>query len=113
MRKNTLITAAIATIIATAAYSSPSTGLQEEEGSATRDGEANMGARVSNAIRAVDLPAGTLADALNQLAKQTGVDLVYRPDQVVGFKTPAIRGELTTTDAINKLLQGTPLRLST
>lgn len=62
---------------------------------------------------AIDIPAGTLAEALNSLAKQTGADLVYRPDQVAGIKTRGVKGEFTTAEAIDRLLEGTQLQVST
>lgn len=59
-----------------------------------------------------DIPAGDLASALKQLSRETGVDLVYRPEQVQGRKTPGVRGELQPNEAILKLLEGTGLTLN-
>ena len=67
----------------------------------------------STATHTIDIPSGDLATALSTLAKQTGADLVYRPEQVAGIKTAGLKGELTTTEAINRLLKGTTLTLST
>jgi iron complex outermembrane recepter protein len=62
---------------------------------------------------AIHIPSGELAVALELLAKQSGTDLVYRPDQVAGFRTGGIAGELSTEEAVTRLLKGTPLTLST
>lgn len=62
---------------------------------------------------ALDIPPGDLATALKQLAQETGVDLVYRPEHVQGVKTPGVRGEFQPREAIVRLLEGTPLTLST
>lgn len=62
---------------------------------------------------AIEIPAGDLAAALQLLSKQTGADLVYRPEQVAGLKTPGVKGTLTVEQAIDRLLQGTALQLST
>lgn len=62
-------------------------------------------------LKAFDIPAGRLSEALTQLARQTGAEVVYRPEQIQGLTTAGVRGELTVSDAIVKLLQGTPLML--
>ncbi len=61
----------------------------------------------------VDIPAGDLRQALLQLSKQYGADLVYRPEQLTGLKTHGAHGELTTKQAVSLLLEGTPLELRT
>jgi outer membrane receptor protein involved in Fe transport len=60
---------------------------------------------------AVDIPSGDLAAALEAYAKQTGVELVFRADQLKGLRTRGVQGMLSPQDAIAKLLQGTNLRL--
>ncbi|MBL8270216.1 TonB-dependent receptor [Steroidobacter sp.] len=60
----------------------------------------------------VDIPAGDLVTALNTLVKQSGADLVYRPEQVQGVATKGVRGNLSVPDAIRLLLQGTKLQLT-
>lgn len=62
--------------------------------------------------RAIRVPSGDLAAGLELLAKQSGSDIVYRPDQVRGFQTSGANGELSTEQAVMKLLKGTPLTLS-
>lgn len=69
-------------------------------------------AMADGAKRSIHIPSGDLAVALELLAKQSGAELVYRPDQVQGFKTDGIEGEVSTEEAVTKLLKGTPLTLS-
>lgn len=64
------------------------------------------------ARRAIRIPSGDLAVALELLAKQSGSDLVYRPDQVEGLRTGGVEGELSTEEAVTRLLKGTPLTFS-
>jgi hypothetical protein len=37
---------------------------------------------------AINIPAEDLGQALDQLSRQSGTDLIYRPEQVRGLKTP-------------------------
>jgi iron complex outermembrane receptor protein len=66
---------------------------------------------MADSPKQVDIPAGELSVALLRLAKQYGADLVYRPEQVYGLKTHGAHGQLTTEQAVTRLLQGTQLEL--
>jgi len=57
----------------------------------------------------VNVVAGDLADALESLAKQCGVNLIYASAQLQGLKTAGVRGSLEPLQAFRKLLEGTPL----
>jgi hypothetical protein len=59
--------------------------------------------------KVVNVPAGDLADALESLAKQCGVDVIYPSAQLKGLKTAGVRGALEPLEAFRKLLEGTPL----
>lgn len=72
-----------------------------------------MSAQADALKQAIDIPAGELAAALKLLAKQSGADLVYRPEQVQGLQTSGVKGELSIEEAVTKLLEGTALKLST
>ena len=65
------------------------------------------------AKRAINIPSGDLATALELLAKQAGADIVYRPEQVQGLKTRGAKGDLSPGEAAAKLLEGTSLSVST
>lgn len=68
---------------------------------------------VADAPRPVNIPAGDLRQALLKLSEQVGTDFVYRPEQVQGVKTAGAHGDLTTEQAILRLLEGTSLVLHT
>lgn len=55
------------------------------------------------------VPAGSLEDALNTFAKQSGVTLTFDPSVVKGKQVPAMHGELSQQEALGKLLKGTGL----
>ena len=55
---------------------------------------------------AVNIPAGDLAAALDVLARQSGAQFVYRPDQLKGLKTQGAQGTLTSDQALDRLLRG-------
>src|SRR6202789_113254 len=61
----------------------------------------------------IDIPAGELVAALESLAKQSTVDLVYQPAQLKTFHTGGLKGQYTPEAAIRILLKGTPLELRT
>lgn len=65
------------------------------------------------AKRALSIPAGDLSVALDLLAKQSGGELMYRPEQVRGFRTQGAQGDLTAREAVALLLQGTPFQVRT
>ncbi|HEY5758357.1 MAG TPA: TonB-dependent receptor [Steroidobacter sp.] len=60
----------------------------------------------------LDIPAGELVAALETLAKQSGAELMYNPEQLKGLRTPGIHGNLSLQEAVTKLLEGTALKLS-
>lgn len=67
---------------------------------------------VADGVKTVNIPAGDLRTALETFAKQSGTDLVFRPEQVEGLKTRGVQGELPALEAVARLLEGTPLKLS-
>jgi iron complex outermembrane recepter protein len=68
---------------------------------------------IADSPKRVDIPAGDLRQALLQVSEQFGTDLVYSPEQVQGIQTRGAHGQLTTEQAVTKLLEGTPLELRT
>lgn len=62
--------------------------------------------------RSVVVPPGDLVMALDALAKQTGAELVYSTEQLKGQRTMGVEGTLATRDAVEKLLEGTSLKVS-
>ncbi|WP_300726605.1 TonB-dependent siderophore receptor [Pseudomonas sp.] len=55
---------------------------------------------------ALNIPAQSLASALNEFGKQANLQVLYSPDQVQGFKSHAVSGSLEPTRALETLLQG-------
>ncbi len=73
----------------------------------------SVAAFADGARQVINIPAGDLDKALVALAKQSGVGVVYRPEQVQGIKTRGVSGELSVEEAVAKLLENTPLVYST
>jgi iron complex outermembrane receptor protein len=55
------------------------------------------------------LPAQPLAAALEAYSHDTGIQLIYRPEAVAGFQSPALNGHFSRTEALKQLLKGTSL----
>jgi len=66
----------------------------------------------NTARHAINIPAQELSTALQQLSRQSGTDLIYRPEQVRGLKAHGAVGEFSTQQALVRLLQGTDLTVS-
>lgn len=65
---------------------------------------------VSVAALTADIPAQPLAQALTELAQQTGLQLVYVSDLVRNRKSHFASAGLSAQDALARLLEGTGLR---
>ncbi|WP_411034107.1 TonB-dependent receptor domain-containing protein [Shinella sp. BYT-45] len=59
---------------------------------------------------AVDLPAGNLAGALNRLASQSGLQMVFDASVAGGLTSARVSGNMTATEALERLLAGTGIR---
>jgi type II secretory pathway component GspD/PulD (secretin) len=57
----------------------------------------------------IDLPAGSLQQALEQLAQLTQLQILYDPDVLRGHDTQAIHGKLTPAEALAQLLAHTDI----
>ena len=55
---------------------------------------------------ALNIPAQSLASALNELGKQANLQILYSPDQVQGIKSHSVSGSLEPVKALESLLQG-------
>lgn len=60
---------------------------------------------------ALDIPAGDLKPALDRYAQQTGVQLLYRTDDVQGRRSNGVQGRLDAHQALDALLAGTGLAI--
>jgi outer membrane receptor protein involved in Fe transport len=57
-----------------------------------------------------DIPAQDLGDALTEFARQSGQEMLYAPQSVVGKTSHPISGELNRSAAMSELLKGTGLQ---
>jgi len=65
---------------------------------------------MADSPKPVNVPAGDLTTALELLEKQSGVEIVYRPELLKGVHTSGVKGTLSSEDAVTRLLQGTKLK---
>src|SRR5688572_5328227 len=63
----------------------------------------------SRRVYSVDLPAQSLATALNALSEQTGIPVVFPYDLAKGKSSHPVTGRHTALDALTRLLAGTGL----
>lgn len=59
----------------------------------------------------LSLPAQSLGSALNALAGQTGSRILFATDSAEGPQAPALRGEMSVEQALQRLLQGLVLNV--
>ncbi|POH82605.1 energy transducer TonB [Stutzerimonas stutzeri] len=58
-----------------------------------------------------DLPAAPLEQSLNALANQSDAQILFSSDIAAGKQTPALRGRYTTSDALQRLLGNSGLKV--
>src|SRR5690348_5428716 len=63
----------------------------------------------NDAPQAYSIAAGELADALDQLARESKVQIIYPSDLVRGKHVPAVSGRYTWREVLQKLLAGSGL----
>jgi len=54
-----------------------------------------------------NIPAGDLKSALDNYSRQSGVELIYLDDQVTSVRSKGAKGELSSSDALTRILSGT------
>lgn len=67
----------------------------------------------TSSVATLDIPAGTLQTALQMLAKQADIQLVYVPDAAAGTRTAPLKGEYTAGQALQYFLANTDLTYAT
>lgn len=60
-----------------------------------------------------DLPPAGLATTLGRIAQQSAREIVYEPSLVSGLQAPAVRGDMSTEQALSRALSGSGLGLDT
>ncbi|HPF47441.1 MAG: TonB-dependent receptor [Alphaproteobacteria bacterium] len=68
-------------------------------------------AQKSNSVTNFNIEAGSLKEALNEYINQSGVQLIYRDEQLEGIWTDGIYGSSTREDALHQLLSGSNLTI--
>ena len=68
---------------------------------------------IADSPKQINVPAGDLVTALETLARQADISVVYQAQQLAGLRTGGVTGSLTPQEAVTKLLQGTKLHLRT
>ncbi|MNO65347.1 Ferric aerobactin receptor precursor [compost metagenome] len=58
-----------------------------------------------------DLPAAPLEKSLNTLATQSGTQILFSSDIATGKRSPALRGRFSTTEALQRLLDNSGLKI--
>jgi iron complex outermembrane receptor protein len=58
------------------------------------------------------IAAQPMQGALNALSQQSGVRLLYPYDQVVGLRSPAVSGRMPTRQALETIIERSPLRVA-
>ncbi|MFT4089527.1 MAG: TonB-dependent receptor [Asticcacaulis sp.] len=63
----------------------------------------------SATARDYNIPAGTLANALNDFAEQSGLRLIYAGELVQGRQSAGLKGRFSANDGLSRLLTGSGL----
>jgi iron complex outermembrane receptor protein len=58
----------------------------------------------------LSIPAEPLADALNELAQQSGLQILFSSELVAELRSPPLKGSITAVEAVRRLLVNTSLR---
>jgi iron complex outermembrane recepter protein len=66
---------------------------------------------VNAQVRSFDIPAGDLKAAIDSYIAMTGQQLVYRSDDLKGLRTKGAQGSLTQEQALERLLEGTSMKM--
>jgi iron complex outermembrane receptor protein len=61
------------------------------------------------AKKTFDIPAGNVVASLKLFATQSGTQVIFPEDAIEGARTPALKGDFTPNEAIDRLLTGTNL----
>src|ERR1700677_2461685 len=61
-------------------------------------------------VKNLSIPAEPLANALNDLAQQSGLQVMFASELVARLKSPEVKGALTAPEALQRLLTNTGLR---
>ncbi len=60
-------------------------------------------------VVSIDIPAQSLASAIRQVGRQTRTEIIFSATAIGARRAPAVRGNLTASDALTRMLGGTGL----
>ncbi len=60
---------------------------------------------------AIDVPAQPLGEALRELGKEAGVDILFSPESVAARRAPAVKGRYTPLEAARRLAAGADVEI--
>jgi iron complex outermembrane receptor protein len=69
-------------------------------------------AAAAEAATDFNIAAQPVQGALKALSEQSGARLLYPFDEVAGLRSPAVSGRMSTRQAVQKIIAGTPLRIA-
>ena len=69
--------------------------------------EARTSALAADAVARFEIPAGSLADAIDRFGEQSGLRVLYSPDLAENVTVPAVSGELSPAQVLQIMLRGT------
>lgn len=72
---------------------------------------ATLAQTAASASQTIDIPAGSLAQALDRLGEQTGALITYEPGLVQGLNAPRVSGQLSASEALRRLLNGSGIQM--
>src|ERR1700731_3354260 len=64
---------------------------------------------LAQALYDFNLPQQALADSLRSIGRQTATNILFEPATVENVTAPAVRGQLSASDAVVRVLSGTEL----
>ncbi|MBD1598395.1 TonB-dependent siderophore receptor [Pseudomonas typographi] len=71
---------------------------------------ASLAQAAEQAVQRYNIQAGPLGEALNRFARQAGIGLSATPAQTSGKQAPALQGQFTPSQGLQRLLQGSGLQ---
>ena len=72
--------------------------------------KADNNAEITTKQYVINLPSQSVADSLNDLAKQTGAQFLFSYDLAENKTAKSVRGSFTLSDALEQMLEGTGLK---
>ena len=60
----------------------------------------------------LDIPAGPLGQSIQQLSQQTGLQILFNPEEINGLRAHAVKGRYPLDESLQIMLQGTGVRYS-